>query len=344
MNLRSVIPSFTILCMVSLIAAGAEQNRKMFDPFAFDGSRNIMEEAHFGIINGKLTAGVQYRDVFSISGLWAPPYASSDFDLKITAFGRPIATEHYTWRPLEVDRSGVIEGVAIESVTMLIPGYRAGLVAVTLKNQKTERRTIPLTLGVGGTLDRVGWWNFDRTQSKTATTRKVADATLAMEQGVQAIVLRMVGDVRWDDAQPYVRGSISLPASGEAKFCIVFAIGPSGEAGAACQKIAADPQQTIADARAAYANRLQELFQKLPRLESSNAALEKFYYRSLAPLLMNRWDVPEFLLHPHYTVGSVKGGCVCNYLWDFGEIWEIFPLGRSPRPQRTLSSSSWRST
>ena len=41
---------------------------------------------------------------------------------------------------------------------------------------------------------------------------------------------------------------------------------------------------------------------------------------------MNRWDVPEFALRPNYTTGSVNGGCICNYLWDFGEPWEIFPL------------------
>jgi len=29
---------------------------------------------------------------------------------------------------------------------------------------------------------------------------------------------------------------------------------------------------------------------------------------------------------PNYTTGSVNGGCICNYLWDFGEPWEIFPL------------------
>lgn len=41
---------------------------------------------------------------------------------------------------------------------------------------------------------------------------------------------------------------------------------------------------------------------------------------------MNRWDVPEFVLHPYYSTGSVNGGCVGNYLWDFGGIWELFPL------------------
>jgi hypothetical protein len=36
--------------------------------------------------------------------------------------------------------------------------------------------------------------------------------------------------------------------------------------------------------------------------------------------------VPEFILHPYYSTGSVNGGCVCDYLWNFGECWEILPL------------------
>ena len=77
---------------------------------------------------------------------------------------------------------------------------------------------------------------------------------------------------------------------------------------------------------AAYQERIRDLFEKLPRFESSDPALTRFYNRSLVHLVTNRWDVPEFALRPNYTTGSVNGGCICNYLWDFGEPWEIFPL------------------
>ena len=42
--------------------------------------------------------------------------------------------------------------------------------------------------------------------------------------------------------------------------------------------------------------------------------------------MTNRWETPEFVLHPYYSTGSIKGGCVCEYLWNFGEVWEILPL------------------
>ena len=124
-----------------------------------------------------------------------------------------------------------------------------------------------------------------------------------------------------------LRSRLDFPSAlRQAKFYVVFAIGPSAEAKAACEESPPIPRRRWPDTRAAYAERVQDLFQKLPRLESSNPALVRLYNRSLVHLLMNRWDVPEFVLHPYYSTGSVKGGCVCNYLWNFGETWEILPL------------------
>jgi len=36
--------------------------------------------------------------------------------------------------------------------------------------------------------------------------------------------------------------------------------------------------------------------------------------------------VPEFVANPYYSTGGMNGGCVCCYLWDFGEPWEMLPL------------------
>jgi hypothetical protein len=40
----------------------------------------------------------------------------------------------------------------------------------------------------------------------------------------------------------------------------------------------------------------------------------------------NRWNLKEFCLQPYYGTGGIRGGCVCNYLWNFGETWEIIHL------------------
>jgi hypothetical protein len=54
--------------------------------------------------------------------------------------------------------------------------------------------------------------------------------------------------------------------------------------------------------------------------------LSAYYRRSLQHLLLNRWEVPEFVLNPYYSTGSIKGGCVGCYLWDYGILPELLPL------------------
>ena len=327
--------SSKILCLVLLIVSRmAASNCAASDPFELDGSRNIVHEEHFGIVNGKVASGIRYQNVLGVAGLWAPPYVSSDFSLDITALGERIPTEHYTWHPFHVERKGTVQGIEVSSVTMLIPGSRAGLLEIEFTNHGLEVCRIPVVIAVKGSLDNAGpadplgrtGWSFATPASRTTTTRKISDETLLLEQGDLAIVLRASLGVAWHDAHLSGRGTISVSPASSVKLHVVFAIGKSEEAQAACEKIAADPEQALKDGHAAYAGRLDDLFGKLPRLESENPELERFYYRSLVPLLMNRWDVPEFVLQPYYSTGSVNGGCVGNYLWDFGGNWELFPL------------------
>jgi hypothetical protein len=65
---------------------------KAYDLLRMDGERIITEEEHFGIINGLVTAGINHRDVGTLNGLYAPPYASSDFNFELRLFGEKVRT------------------------------------------------------------------------------------------------------------------------------------------------------------------------------------------------------------------------------------------------------------
>lgn len=296
------------------------------DPFALDGARNILAEPHFGIANRKATCGIPYKNAAGIAGLWAPPYASSGFKLDVTLFGQSVATEHYVWHPTSVERRGTMQGLTVATTTMLLPGSRAGMLAVTVTNGTKNASDVPVGFTAGGTLDKVGAWEFGVAQSTTATTPAASETALRLEQGGMAVVLQADRKAAWDASRGKGSVSLKLAPSANETFHIVFAIGPTDEAVKACSDAIADPARTIADAKATYDSWTKEIFEKLPRLESNNPALNQFYCRSLVPLLNNRWDVPEFVLHPYYSTGSINGGCVCEYLWNYGDCWEILPL------------------
>src|SRR5262245_7665704 len=96
----------SVTALLALPGLGAVQDAPPADPFALDGSRNILQEEHFGIVNGKLAANIPYRRVSAVRGLWAPPYVSSDFQLDVSVLGQPVTTDRYTWHPFQVERSG----------------------------------------------------------------------------------------------------------------------------------------------------------------------------------------------------------------------------------------------
>ncbi len=293
--------------------------------FDLDGKHILQEPEHLGIVNGKLTTGIEYRDVAGLAGLWAPPYVSSNFMLDGRVDGEKVATANWTWRPFQVERHGNKGPIQVSSTTTLIHGERAVIVSFQFKN--SSRAAVPLEFFALGWLDKVQEWGFARPTSGTETSVRVEGQRLKLKQGDAMVLVAMNSPAwKWEASGNVGRASFLLPARQSHSVDIVVAIGPAVEAEASLDRLLANPAATIVATEQAYSARVRELFQKLPVFESDNDQLVQWYHRSLVHLLMNRWDVPEFALQPYYSTGSVKGGCVANYLWNFGETWEIFPL------------------
>ena len=293
--------------------------------FDMDGAQIIHDEANLGIINGKVTAGINYRSVVGIAGLWSPPYVSSNFMLDGRVNGEKVPTAKWTWRPFQVDREGTLDDVSVTSRTTLIYGHRAAVVSVTFENSGST--DVPLEFFTLGWLDSVQDWGFARPDSRTETTLRADDQTLTLLQDKLAIVLAIdSADWTWEVSGNLGRAVASLPAKQSRSVNVVIAIGSADEAAASATTILGDPAGAVAAANEEYARLVKGVFEKLPTFESDNEQLERWYNRSLVHFLTNRWDLPDFVLQPYYSTGGINGGCVANYLWNFGEPWEIFPL------------------
>src|SRR4051812_38757419 len=139
-------------------------------PHSYPGDQNIREEDHFGIINGHITVGVNYRDVAGISAMYAPPYASTDFSLDLRVDGRPVRTAEYSWTPVEVGRKGHAGNLEVRSETLLLRGQRSGMLRLILTNQGSTSLSFPLQFDLKGSFDRVAMWGFPRPQTQKNPT------------------------------------------------------------------------------------------------------------------------------------------------------------------------------
>ncbi len=312
-----------LLLGVLLVQARPAEADAFTDAFAIRKADCIMDEAHMGLVNGMATAGVRHSRVGSVDGLWSPPHVSSDFLLEARVGGESIPAVDYTWLPYRIAAQGNVNGLDIAADTVLVDGVRGGLVHVRVHNPGPEDAKIPLAFTAGGTLDKTNVWEFSTTLSKSpARAAETPDGVLW--RGKDGVFGVAVAGGAFDGTQ--WAAPMTVPPGESRETAAAFAIGGEGEVRAALRRILEDPARAHADTAAAWQARMEDLFSKLPRLESDNPALDAWYNRSLLHLLMNRWNLPEMVLQPYYGTGSVRGGCLCEYLWNFGEVWEILPL------------------
>lgn len=319
--------SLYVVLVVSGPSCAYAQVSNPLELFALDGKRNIMAEENFGIINGKITTRVHHGDIGTISGLFAPPYASSNFLLEPRLFGEKVHTSGYRWYPFEVQREGSINGISVKTATVMPHGNRAALIAMTFSNQTGADILMPIQFHIEGGLDYVERWEFSRPRAERKTiNRSEVNRLIKSNEAGSIVIATDIPELDWFELGSRWDAKITVPAGRDITFHIVVEIVEPGATGEAVSVILQNPALTIQQATKTHIRQVEDMFEKLPRFSASDKRLEDYYYRSLVTLLTNKWEVPEFVLQPYYGSGGVIGGCVGNYLWEFGLPAQIFPL------------------
>lgn len=310
-----------------------KSGNEYLDIFLGNGDSLITRPQHLGIVNGVASVGIVHNYVGVIEGLWATPYVSSNFYIEPRIFGERIKTDRYTWLPFQTQRIGHVKDIVVTSKTTLIYGMRAGILNLNLKNTGAQKKHIPIQFIANdpftyfSTLDFVRNWEFSTPISSTPVKDTVDHKGIQRVQGDMSVALG--GDLKglwWEEPTRRFHGEIVLEPGQEISTNFVFSIGKKETALEERDILLSNPDQYVEKATNTYISKVENLFNKLPRFYSDNKDLEQFYNRSVSIFITNRTEVPENILNPHYGTGSVKGGCTCNYLWDFGEVREILHL------------------
>ncbi len=310
-----------------------------FSTFSIDGARSITAEEHFGIKGAMLTTNVTYRDVLSVRGLWAPPYAATNFRIQVRLNGEVVPTADYRWDGNLCERSGEVCGLQVSSTTAIPMQGRAATLRVTIRNGGEQDRRVPVQIDLRGGAEYVSFWEFSGPGSSDEPL-PWADKTLAWVHGnseanllvkpgpgaALAVATDLPSPV-WLPLEGHWEAEVALQPGESRSFSLSAAIGAQDAAAAQeALEAVAGGEATVRRAEDDWAAAVADLFSMLPRLQASDPRLEQFYNRSLVHCLLNQWQVPELILNPYYSTGGINGGCVCCYLWDFGEPWEILPL------------------
>lgn len=297
------------------------------EQFAHPGYKNAMKQSNYGIANGNITARMHYENIGGLSGIFAPPFASSDFSLDLRVFGEIVPTKEYRWYPYELYRSGEINGISLSTETVLVPGSQKLILKINLRNYTGENQDVPIQLQITGGFGYVKRWDFLRPDAKGKTTNEVKGNYMKRinEDGCLSISTSLPEPV-WFDPGSMWQSRISLAPGASGDYHVLIELGRNPTDPQLSRKHLENAEQLIGEARAAYAKETDELLQRLPKLTASNKELEAYYYRSMAVLFTNKWKVPEFVLQPYFGSGGVIGGSVTLHLWEFGLPAQLFPL------------------
>lgn len=301
--------------------------------FAMDGERSIMRGEHLGIVNGHAAAGTPHGDVFALDGFHAPPYAGSGLRVGVRLMGELVKTARYTWYPHAIEREGRAAGVTARSLTVMGAGLRSLLQRIELRNESGAALVIPVQVFLSGGASYVPEWGFRCPEAAGVgellvephrLLRCAGDTVLAL--GCSLPGMHHAAYAALGGAPELWEGRVSLAPGDTAVFWLTLSLGPPAQAEQESAALLADPEAALEHAHRAFSGRVTDLYHRLPDFDCDNPRLTAFYHRSAMHYLMNEWDVEEFCLRPCYTTGSVRGGCLASYLWDYAAGWELHAL------------------
>ena len=296
--------------------------------FSMDGAASLLSPEDCGLVNGHITLNGWIDDVAAVRGVYAPPFFSDNFRLEVRFNGRRIAATATRWAPEALSRSGRLPGWRIKTELLPVAEKRAAILCIDVENTAAASAELAIQLEVTGGVSRSLQWGFSKPGGAGVAEKRwkgnvftLFSAEAALSVGC-TLALHPHGPLAsgvLDAAAP-----LTVPPKGHRGFYVGLALDDDSEF--LVNKILANPEQTCGLSRDAWSRRVERLFEAMPEFHCDDKAWERLYNRSLLHLLLNEWDVPEFTLHPYYSTGSVNGGCIGCYLWNYGGPYRLWSL------------------
>ncbi len=307
-----------------------------------DGTTSILAQEHLWVPGGGLSVNPDLGEVGSFLNFVAPPWATTGFACRLTVAGAPVRASGYCWLPGEFQSEGLLPTeVRVSSVLSPIVAQRGLIEAIRVHNPTAQPARLTLALALAGEF-------ADVPKNKMDLRRRDAPGPVRGGQprqvGRRAMAARP-GDARRDDrdGRPGRSARRFRPAGagagrrgmdggdharprGARTFSLVVTVGEATAASALRGAHVADAARGIAANRRQWAQRIEDLYRRVPTLSSSSRELVDFYDRSLLSYLVGRWDGPDFAAQPYFPTSGLDGGAFCLYAWDYSYTAMLNPL------------------
>jgi len=316
------------------------------NPFVFHSRDSILHDRDLGIAGDRVSVLTPPHGAAILKGIQHCPFCGTGVTLEVRIDGERIPGREWTWLPNAILRSGQAGVWQAETLTLIPPESNGCLMRMRFTNTSDRNIDAPVQIIAEGSVRKEETWVFSIPPSGDTHF-----AHTEAEQLPDGSLLRLIGaagDVEGGtvkDDDPVCLVTCSLPdmqwqkrmeiwetsrtvAPGETLelFLSVHLDERSDESEREARRYLTAPDAMEAEAFDWLESETGRILDHVPRFSSDNPALTALYYRSLVTYTLNRWDNPRFVIRPFYSTGSINGGCMCSYLWDYCGGVMLHPL------------------
>lgn len=304
-----------------------------------------------GLTNFLGTVRVDH-DLTAISAVTFPPVSQG---LAATAvlfvdgrvfesYGIPVT---HSWRPDRVVRSASLDGLALETTTVCVPGETAVAIEVQATNTGDRDRSVSLTLALNARVTHSGEAWLDAESPSGPNRATIGEGRLVFVdeasdacsvQGVDAAAsVRLSGVATAEDSAfgPGIGGAgrggevavvLDIPAGETRRVGYVHAVAPTPDAALEVyDRVLADVPGAVASAERFWNEQLEAVFTpenahysgNLPVLETSSDALRKLYWWGALGVIWFRREYVGNTLGRSYDTLMPNYWSTTTFIWDF---------------------------
>jgi len=316
------------------------------NPFAFRGENSVLAEQHLGIAGDRVTVMTPEYAACRISGMQNSPWTATGWAVDVRIDGEQIPGRDWTWLPNAIIRSGKRGCWEAKTLCTIPPERNACVLHIEVKNISDEAIDTPITIMSTGSAQRENIWifripeeakkHFAKAEARETPSGSIirligtandVEGTPVTENDALCVIACSLKNMFWfEQAEIWQTNRIVEP--GEVlDFSISLHLGSqNGEIDREAEAFIDSFDTESERAFAWLESETNRIFNELPKFSSDNQKLVDLYTRSLVTYSLNRWINPNFAVQPFYSTGSVTGGCMCSYLWDYGGGLMLHPL------------------
>ncbi len=298
--------------------------RQMFDTcvYAFDGRFSVLGDNFLGINADIASIMTPDRSVAAMTCFQGCPYTNTGFHLEVRIDGEKVKCTSWKWLPNAIIRRGEAMHFTLETLTAVVPQSRSAVMKLTLQNTSDAELDAPLAVMYRGVTRKEETWAF-------AIPPAEKDSRANYSENEEGTILSSVKDgaaYRLTSSLPGMKmfrraylweNEITVPAHGELTFYISAHMGEEAASLREAEAAIGHYEELIEASFDYLETAVNRIHDNLPRLHSDCPELDRLYYRSLVTYILCRWENPDLCAVPYYSTGSVNGGCMCSYLWDY---------------------------